>query len=365
MTGPPKRVAPSQMSTNNESRPGARADEEASLHAKAQNPAAKSAEVPQPPCHPFDAAAYGGQGWSRRTSPLADELGEIWLACGIDSEWNTLEAVMLHRPGDELAASHDPNAVQMLAPLDVGPAQAEFDTMTAALEASGVEVHPVAPDDAPLPNQMFCADLFVMTREGAILGRPASTVRAGEERQVARRLAALGVPIIRSISGAGTFEGADLMWLDTRTAVIGRGLRTNDTGIRQVERILKDMDVELVIVDMSPGTMHLMGVLRIADRDLAVVWPGRTPPAAVEALETRGYEIIALPDADPFDMNRAMNFVTLGPRRVLMADGYPRVRSAFESRGVECLSATVDELSKAAGGFGCLTGVLRRAPCTA
>ena len=73
---------------------------------------------------------------------------------------------MLHRPGDELAASRDPNAVQMLAPLDVDRAQAEFDAMTAALEVSGVEVHSVAPDDAPLPNQMFCADLFVMTPGG-------------------------------------------------------------------------------------------------------------------------------------------------------------------------------------------------------
>ena len=308
------------------------------------------------------AAAYGGPGWSGRASTLAEELGGVWSACGIDSEWNTLEAVMLHRPGDELGASRDPDAVQMLAPLDIGRAQAEFDAMMVVLTDSGVEIHQVAPDDAPLPNQMFCADLFVMTREGAILGRPASTVRAGEERQVARRLAALGVPIIRSVSGAGTFEGADLMWLDSRTAIIGRGLRTNDVGVRQVERVLKDMDVELVIVDMSPGTMHLMGVLRIADRDLAVVWHGRTPPAAVNALEKRGYEIVALPDADPFDMNRAINFVTLGPRRILMADGYPRVQSAFESRGVECSSTPVDELSKAAGGFGCLTGVLRRAP---
>jgi N-dimethylarginine dimethylaminohydrolase len=310
-------------------------------------------------------AAYGGPGWSERTATLTEELGGVWSACGIDSEWNTLEAVMLHRPGDELAASRDPNAVQMLAALDVDRAQVEFDAMTAALEASGVEVHPVVPDDAPLPNQMFCADLFVMTPEGAILGRPASTVRAGEERQVARRLAALGVPIVRSVSGAGTFEGADLMWLDRRTAIIGRGLRTNDAGVRQVKGVLKDMEVEVVVVDMSPGTMHLMGVLRIADRDLAVVWHGRTPPAAVDALEKSGYEIVALPDADPFHMNRAMNFVTLGPRRILMADGYPRVKSAFESRGVECSSASVDELSKAAGGFGCLTGVLRRAPCPA
>ena len=48
---------------------------------------------------------------------------------------------------------------------------------------------------------MFVADLMFMTPEGAILGRPASTVRAGEERLVARRLAELGVPILRVVRG--------------------------------------------------------------------------------------------------------------------------------------------------------------------
>ena len=42
--------------------------------------------------------------------------------------------------------------------------------------------------------------------------RPASTVRAGEERYVAAALGALGVPILMSVHGNGTFEGADAMW---------------------------------------------------------------------------------------------------------------------------------------------------------
>jgi N-dimethylarginine dimethylaminohydrolase len=48
---------------------------------------------------------------------------------------------------------------------------------------------------------MFMADLMFMTPEGMILARPASDVRAGEERQAARKLAELGIPIVRSISG--------------------------------------------------------------------------------------------------------------------------------------------------------------------
>ena len=86
---------------------------------------------------------------------------------------------------------------------------------------------------------MFCADLLVMTPQGAILARPASTVRAGEERQVARKLAALGIPILATLTGNACFEGADLMWLDEKTAIIGRGLRTNDAAIAQIANSVK------------------------------------------------------------------------------------------------------------------------------
>ena len=99
-----------------------------------------------------------------------------------------------------------------------------------------------------------------MTPEGAILGRPASTVRAGEERWIARRLADLGIPIARTVRGQGTFEGADAMWLDATTVLVGRGLRTNAEGAAQVAATLGEMGVETIVVDMPWGTMHLMGM---------------------------------------------------------------------------------------------------------
>jgi len=50
-----------------------------------------------------------------------------------------------------------------------------------------------------------------MTPDGLILARPVSDVRAGEGRQAARKLVDLGISIVRSISGVGTFEGADAL----------------------------------------------------------------------------------------------------------------------------------------------------------
>ncbi len=309
----------------------------------------------------FGSAAYGGAGWSGRTRSLAEEIGDLWTACGIDSEWAPLRCVLLHRPGDELAASAvDANAVQMLDAVDVALAQAEHDAMAEAYRAHGVTVHYVEPDGTPAPNQMFCADQMFMTPEGLILARPASTVRAGEERAVARRVAALGMPILKGLSGTATFEGADAMWLDRETVIIGHGLRTNLEAIDQVAATLDEIGVDTLAVDMPYGTMHLMGMLRFADRDLAIAWPRRTPHAAVLALRDCGYAVAFLPETDDNVMNRAMNFVTLGPRKILMNAGYDEIQSFYEGLGIDCVTIEARELVKAAGGFGCLTGVLHR-----
>ena len=308
----------------------------------------------------FGLSAYGGDGWSPRVRDTGAEIGDIWGACGIDSEWRRLRSVLLHRPGAELEASDRPNEVQMLAPIDVARAGEEHDAMAQAYRDNQVTVHMVEPDGLPRPNQMFCADLVFLTPQGAILARPASTVRAGEEREVARRLAHIGVPILRSISGGGTFEGADAAWLDEKTVAVAHGLRTNPEGIVQITQVLADMGVDVLAADLPYGTMHLMGMLRIVDADLAVAWPRRTPHAVVQACRERGMRVVFLPEVDDHQMNRAVNFVTLGPRRILLEAGYTKVQEFYERHGIECVTVAASELVKAAGGFGCLTGVLER-----
>jgi N-dimethylarginine dimethylaminohydrolase len=106
--------------------------------------------------------------------------------------------------------------------------------------------------------------------------------------------------------------------------------------------------------------MHLMGTLRLIDRDLALTWPGQTPAAAVAALEARGYTLLPLPDPGEAERGMALNLVTLAPRRVLMPAGNPITEARLRRAGVDCRAVAVDELVKAAGGIGCMTGVLHR-----
>ena len=306
------------------------------------------------------AAAYGGENWSPRTQTHREEIGSLWTASGVNSEWGKFKIVLLHEPGAEWGQISDPNAIQMLDTPDLALARAQHAAIAQAYHSAGVIVHYVEPDQTPTPNLMFCADLFLMTPEGAILGRPASTVRAGEERWIARRLADLGVPIVRTLRGKATFEGADALWIDPQTVLIGQGLRTNAEGAAQVSAALNGMGAETIVVDLPIGTMHLMGILRFLDKDLAVAWPHRLAWTAVDTLRERGYEVLFVPDEAEATNGSAFNFVTLGRREILMAAGNPITQAFYESQGVKCRTVEVSELTKAAGGIGCLSGIVER-----
>ena len=305
-------------------------------------------------------SAFGGPGWSPRERPLREELGSVWAPCGVDREWGTLRAVLLHRPGPELEEVADPDAAQLLERVDLERARAQHRALEAAYRAEGVTVHLVKPEGTPPPNLLFVADLFLMTPEGAILGRPASTVRAGEERLVARRLAWLGIPILRSVRGTGTFEGADALWLAPDRVLLATGLRTNEAGAAQVRDCLEELGVTVTLTRLPRGSMHLMGLLRILDADLAVVWPGRLDEAAMAALAAGGFEVVEAPDPEELRRGQALNMVTLRPRRVVMAAGNPAMRRCLADHGVETVEVEISELARAAGGIACMTGILER-----
>jgi N-dimethylarginine dimethylaminohydrolase len=305
------------------------------------------------------AATFGGDGWSPRTLALGQEMGTLWGDWGQGVEWGRLKAVLLHRPGPEIEGLTDPDAVQMLYTIDAERFRQEHDAMAEAYRNAGVKVHYLDPGEPVTPNNIFCADLFFMTPEGAILARPASTVRAGEERLVARRLAALDVPILMSVHGDGVFEGADAVWIDESTVILATGLRTNEAGAGQVEWALRSIGADVVRVDLPYGSMHLMGTMRLAGPEIAVGFPGRTPHRAVRALHERGYRVLWTPDME--ELNRlALNFVPLGPDKILMAANRPRTQAMYRDAGIECITVEINELGKAAGGIGCLTGILKR-----
>lgn len=271
-----------------------------------------------------------------------------------------LKSVLMHRPGIEFEKITNPNEFQMLELPVLDKIQKQYDNLAEAYRRANVSVSYVEPSDTPPPNLIYVADLLFMTPEGVILARPASTVRAGEERYVARRLVEMGIPIVLSIRGTGTFEGADAAWLNPECVMVGTGLRTNREGATQITKLFEQMEIEVIVVELSLGAMHLMGSLRFADEKTAICWPSQIPRGAIKALQERGFEVLLAPDEKEMRSGMALNYVSLGPRSILMAAGNPVTQAFYESSGITCHTVEIDEIMKAAGGIGCSTGVLER-----
>jgi len=317
---------------------------------------------PNSPNNPELPATYGGTGWQPRTASLPEDLaqGKLWRHCGVSAEWEPLREVVLHWPGEELNFSGPPDQQLMLARPDLDLLRRQTEGLAAIYQREGVTVQLSSLSELPPPNFLFQRDLFWATPEGLVLARPAAQQRAGEERCMAQILAKLAAPVLFHPFGTATFEGADALWLDPATVLIGSGVRTNREAVTQLRGLLAGMGVEVLEVVLPGGVQHLLGVVNFVDRDLAVVNGGKVTPQLTELLTAREIRQIILPPDAELTTGLGMNFVTLSPRRLLMPAGCPGIRARYRQEGLEVMEAEISEYRKAAGGLGCLTGILHR-----
>jgi N-dimethylarginine dimethylaminohydrolase len=286
---------------------------------------------------------------------MEGDLGQYWARCGTRSEVASLRTVLLIEPPESLGAVENPDAALLLDRIDLGKIRAEYAELAGAYEAEGVTVYRYRPPKNAPPNVIFARDLFWASPEGAVVGRMASPVRAGEERLATKALADLEIPIRMTIGRTGLFEGADALWLGENLILFGIG-RSNIEALEQ----LKTLGVQGIPVPVPMGVQHLLGSLNFLDTNLAALHPGAGPELR-EVLRRAEVEVWEVEDETELRRHRALNFVTLAPRKILMPDHCPRTRRSWESRGIEVRTVEVQEYLKAAGGPGCLTGILWRA----
>ena len=301
-----------------------------------------------------------GERWFADETPFQDDMKELWGDWGIDSEIGKLRSVLLRRPGHEIENIEKTyKTYRWKAPMDVGRARDQHDHMAQVYRDHGVEVHYVEETGA-YPNSLFTHDLMKMTPEGAIIARPSTKFRRGEEKYVAQALSKLGVPIIKTINGKGTFEGACLMWIDKEAVLLGTGNRCNEEGAQQVEHELRAMGVEHILrIPIWFGGVHIDGNINIADRDVAVVFPWKVPHETVVFLMDRGYKIVECNLLEEHAKS-AINFVAIEPGKIVMPAGSPKFKDDLEKAGVEVIDLEVDELQKGWGAIHCMTAYLKR-----
>ena len=246
---------------------------------------------------------------------------------------------------------------------DPAAAAEEHEALRALLEGVGAEVV-VAEGEAGNPDAIYAYDPVLVGERGAVLLRPGKDERLGEPSALERDLERAGVPVVARIEPPGTIDGGDTLWLDRDTLLVGRGYRTNASGVEQLQAAFPDAEVlsyDLPHWNGRGEVMHLMSLISPLDRDLALVYPRLAPVRLLELLAERGIETVEVPD-DEFE-SMGPNVLALGPRLALALDGNDETRRRMEAAGVEVIVYKGDEISrKGDGGPTCLTRPLLRAP---
>ena len=286
---------------------------------------------------------------------------------GVSSTSATLQRVAMRRPGAMLAADHQ--RWHYTKPIDADALVAQYDRFVELVETSGAEIVWLAEsDDDDLADSVFTYDPSFVVPGGAVVLRAGKPLRAGEADLHAAFYEAEGVRIFGRIEAPGTFEGGDSFWLDDTTLAVGRGFRTNQSGIDQMAAILTPLGIELEVYDLPyhlgpDACLHLMSVVSALDADLALVHPPLMPTALYQRMIEMGYTLLVAP-AEEFDASLGLNLNVLAtaPRQVIAVDGFPGTLQLMRDAGCEVSTFVADELCiPCEGGPTCLTRPLLRA----
>lgn len=245
-------------------------------------------------------------------------------------------------------------------------AQEEHDGLVATLKNNGVEVF-YHEDGAPgLADSIFCHDPVLQTDHGAIILRMGKGLRRGEEVSIEKALTKLGIPILYRLHGEATAEGGDIIWLDEKTLAVGRGYRTNDEGIRQLQEALQPLGVNVVVYQLPyfygpEACLHLQSLLSFVAEKKAVVYLPLMPVPLVEYLQRHHFTLIQVPQNE-FEHTMGTNVLALGNNKCLMLEGNIATSHALKNEGIEVFFYKGDEISlKAEGGATCLVRPVLRA----
>lgn len=269
-----------------------------------------------------------------------------------------LRRVLVKRPEEAFAAA-DPERWHYTSRPDLDEARREHDALAEILAGAGAEVigHPEPQPDRA--DAIYVFDPALVTDRGAVILRMGKELRRGEEAAMARRFREIGVPVLAELDGEATAEGGDLLWLDRQTLAVGQGFRTNAEGLRQLREAMAGLGVEVLPVPLPYFTgpeacLHLLSLISLVDRDLAVVYPPLLPVPFWNTLRDRGFRIVEVPEEEFPTMGP--NVLALAPGRCLMLEGNPVTRRGLEQAGCEVLTYKGREISlKAEGGPTCLT----------
>jgi len=266
--------------------------------------------------------------------------------------WNQPERVARWR---DLGFHHAPNFSE---------AQAQHEALSRELEAGAAEVIELPPAADLSLDAVYTHDASLVTDFGLIAMRPGKANRVSEGRHHASFATQMAISTLGKIVEPGTTEAGDIVWLDPKTLLVGRGYRTNAAGIAQLRDLLRPKGIEVLSAPLpyGPGPaacLHLMSLVSLLDEQTALVDLPWLAVETIELLRLRGFRLIEIDYSERETL--ACNVLALGAKRLLAIAENHKTNDKLRQAGFDVRTFPGSEICiNGAGGPTCLTRPLLR-----
>jgi N-dimethylarginine dimethylaminohydrolase len=244
-------------------------------------------------------------------------------------------------------------------------AQAQHDGLSRLLGDAGAEVLCLPAGDALTLDAVYTHDASLPTDYGLILMNPGKPSRVPEAKAHANFCLQHDIPILGEILPPGKTEAGDMVWLDSRTLLIGCGYRTNRAGIEQIRSLLAPKGVDVLSAPLPYGRgpsacLHLMSLMSMLDECTVLVDLPWLAVETVELLKARGLRLMEIDYAERDTL--ACNVLCLGKKRLIALEENAQTQQRLREAGFDVRTFPGSELCiNGSGGPTCLTRPLLRA----
>jgi N-dimethylarginine dimethylaminohydrolase len=245
---------------------------------------------------------------------------------------------------------------------DFSVAKNQHDAFCRELKAVGAEI--VSLSNGFGLDSVYVHDPSLITDFGAICLNMGKEGRRAEPTQHHEFYRRQGIPVLAEMCSPGTAESGDMIWLDTRTLLVGRGYRTNAAGIEQLRGVLAPKGVAVICAPLphasGPNTcLHLMSLISLLDEHTALVDLPWLSVETLELLRDRGFKLVEIDPAERDTL--ACNVLSLGHRRLLAAEENCRTNDRLRQAGFDVRTFPAGEIGiNGGGGPTCLTRPILR-----
>ena len=283
---------------------------------------------------------------------MSGELLRVMVCPPGNAGWDVSEKAAAWR---ELGFQHPP---------DFAAAQRQHEILCRLLSEGGAEVVCLPPAESLTLDAVYAHDASLATDYGLVLMNPGKKGRGAEAQAHANFCGQAGIPVFGEIRLPGTSECGDMVWLDSKTLLIGDGYRTNKAGIEQMRALLASRNVEVLSAPLpyGPGPaacLHLMSLMSMLDEQTILVDLPWLAVETVELLKARGFRLIEIEYLERETL--ACNVLALGRKRLIAVEENVKTNQRMRDAGFDVHTFPGSEICiNGAGGPTCLTRPLLR-----